>query len=88
MVKCIIKDCPNEEYHATGIYNSRYCEKHLDMDENLKPFTLEQADEYFKNHVHKTLNYRVMCNDCNIESEQIFVGYKCPKCEGEWQVDG
>ncbi len=36
----------------------------------------------------KQLNYIVMCADCNKEAEQIFVGWKCPECKGEWQVDG
>ena len=36
----------------------------------------------------KDLNYRVMCDDCNLEAEQIFAGWKCPSCKGEWHVDG
>lgn len=36
----------------------------------------------------KSLNYKVICEDCSVEAEQIFVGWKCPKCGGEWHVDG
>lgn len=50
MTKCIVKDCPNEEYHADPIYHSKYCVEHLDFDENLKPFTDEEAIEFYESH--------------------------------------
>ncbi len=36
----------------------------------------------------KSLNYRVMCDDCLMEAPRVGWKFICPKCKGEWQVDG
>lgn len=35
-------------------------------------------------------NFRVVCNDCEVECEYIDGKYMyvCPKCKEEWWVDG
>lgn len=35
-----------------------------------------------------SLNYRVMCDDCNLECDIIGYAFTCPKCKKEWWVDG
>lgn len=36
----------------------------------------------------KDFNYSVWCNDCDVECDRENYKFICPKCKGEWWVDG
>lgn len=82
--KCKVKICPNQVYNATGIYISKYCEDHLDLDKNLVPLNPKQAENYYKKHDSKQKKIREAFKIKRIVdriSKRHGIGCDCGFCE-------